>query len=33
VISWTLTVAGAVAAASYGRTPWLALRPRRRAAA
>jgi uncharacterized membrane protein len=33
VISWTLTVAGAVVATSYGRTPWLALRQRRHAAA
>jgi uncharacterized membrane protein len=33
VISWTLTVAGGVVAASYGRTPWLALRPPRRAGA
>ena len=33
VVSWTLTVAGAVVAVSYGRTPWLALRQRKRAAA
>lgn len=31
VISWTLTVAGGVVAASYGRAPWLALRQRRAA--
>ena len=33
VISWTLTAAGGVVAASYGRTPWLALRPRSHAGA
>ena len=31
-ISWTLTVAGWLVAAAYGRAPWLALRRRRRAA-
>lgn len=32
-VSWTLTVAGWVVAASYGRAPWLAFRQPRRASA